>query len=404
MKTLMIKGGTILTGGEEFQGDVVIMDGSIVHAGPEVGGDVCPLSVPQGLDDCEIINAEGKYVAPGFIDIHTHGGGGADFMDATVESFRKILSFHASHGTTHLFPTSMSGSPEALNKAIDTFNQVRDIGVDGASMGGWHMEGPYFSQSRRGAQDPRHLKNPDPEEYMDILNRTKGEVARWSLAPELPGAHEMARTLKSRGILMAMGHTDASFEECEEAFHAGFTHMTHFLSGMSTVSRCGIGRRAGAVEYGYYNDDVTVELIGDGVHVPASLLRLIYKIKGAENVALITDSIRAAGLPDGDYVLGGEDGGLEITVAHGAATLTGSQTLAGSVATMDLAVRTVHRLTGLPLAEVVRSATETPARIMGLSGRKGSLRRGYDADIVIFDKDVNVSHVMVGGKMFQSED
>ena len=404
MKTLMIKGGTILTGGEEFHADVVIMDGSIVHAGPEAGGDVCPLSVPQGLDDCEIINAEGKYVAPGFIDIHTHGGGGADFMDATVESFRKILSFHASHGTTHLFPTSMSGSPEVLNKAIDTFNQVRDIGVDGASMGGWHMEGPYFSQSRRGAQDPRHLKNPDPEEYMDILNRTKGEVARWSLAPELPGAHEMARTLKSRGILMAMGHTDASFEECEEAFHAGFTHMTHFLSGMSTVSRCGIGRRAGAVEYGYYNDDVTVELIGDGVHVPASLLRLIYKIKGAENVALITDSIRAAGLPDGDYVLGGEEGGLEITVADGAATLTGSQTLAGSVATMDLAVRTVHRLTGLPLAEVVRSATETPARIMGISGRKGSLRRGYDADIFIFDKDVNVSHVMVGGKMFQSKD
>lgn len=402
MNTIWIKGGTVLTGGEAFQGDLVIKDGSIAYVGPDAGDEARALLEQDGLNGCDIIDAEGMYVSPGFIDIHTHGGDGADFMDATVEAFSKILTFHASHGTTLLFPTSMSGSAQSLNNAIDTFNLVRDLGVGGASMGGWHLEGPYFSQSKRGAQDPRHLKNPDPEEYMDILTRARGEIARWSLAPELPGAHEMAQTLKARGILMAMGHTDASFEECEAAFHAGFTHMTHFLSGMSTVSRCGIGRRAGAVEYGYYNDDVTVELIGDGVHVPASLLRLIYKIKGAANVALITDSIRAAGLPDGDYVLGGEDGGLEITVSGGAATLTGTQTLAGSLATMDLAVRNVHRLTGLPLAEVVRSATEVPARIMGISDRKGALVEGYDADVVIFDKDVNVSCVIVGGRLLQS--
>ena len=151
------------------------------------------------------------------------------------------------------------------------------------------------------------------------------------------------------------------------------------------------------MEYAYYNDDVTVELIGDGIHVPASMLKMIYKIKGADNIALVTDSIRAAGLPDGEYELG--EGGLRIRVAEGMATLADSQTLAGSVATMDLVVRTVWRLTGLPLAQIVKSATETPARIIGIAGGKGSLREGFDADIVIFDNNVNVSEVIVGGKL-----
>ena len=394
MNTMIIKGGTVLTGGTEFRADVVVRAGKIAYIGQD--GESWAQKDNQ-YQPAEIIDAAGKYVAPGFIDLHTHGGGGADFGDGTAEAFRKVLAFHGSHGTTLLYPTSMTGSLDSLHKSIETYKQVKSLGADGAAMGGWHMEGPYFASSKRGAQDPRYLKNPDPEEYMDIMKRTDGQVARWSLAPELPGAHDMAMTLKARGVLMAYGHTDASFEECEDAFNAGFTHMTHFFSGMSTVSRNGIYRRAGAVEYGYYNDDVTVELIGDGIHVPASMLKMAYKIKGADNIALVTDSIRAAGLPDGEYELG--EGGLRIRVAEGMAALADSQTLAGSVATMDLVVRTVWRLTGLPLAQIVKSATETPARIMGVDGSKGSLREGFDADIVIFDNDVNVSEVIVGGKL-----
>ncbi len=396
MKAMVIKGGTVLTGGKEFQADVVIHEGRIVYVGPD--GD----SAVRNQDGpAEVIDATGRYVAPGFIDIHTHGGDGADFGDGTVEAFRRILSFHGSHGTVLLYPTSMTGSLESLYKSMEIYKEVCSLGVEGAAMGGWHMEGPYFAYSRRGAQDPRYLKNPDPREYMDIFDRADGQVARWSLAPELPGAHEMARTLKAKGVVMAYGHTDASFEECDEAFGAGFTHMTHFFSGMSTVSRNGIYRRAGAVEYGYYNDDVTVELIGDGIHVPASMLKMAFKIKGADRIALITDSIRAAGLPDGDYELG--EGGLRITVADGVARLTDSQTLAGSVAAMDYVVRTVWRLTGLPLAEVVKSATETPARIMGVSDRKGSVKEGFDADIVVFDNEVALSQVMVGGRLLHFE-
>ncbi len=397
MDTIIIKGGTVLTGGTETRNDVVLRSGRIVYVGPDGCSVLKTCGRLHDRSDVTVIDAEGRYVSPGFIDLHVHGGGGADFTDGTMEAFHTVLSFHGSHGTTLLYPTLMAGSAASLHKAMETYKEVMAMDIDGAAMGGWHMEGPYFAPSKRGAQDPRYLKDPDPQEYMDIMARMEGKVARWSLAPELSGAHEMARALKSRGVLMAYGHTDASFEECEDAFNAGFTHMTHFFSGMSTVSRNGIYRRAGAVEYGYYNDDVTVELIGDGIHVPASMLKMTYKIKGADNIALVTDSIRAAGLPDGEYELG--EGGLRIRVAEGMACLADSQTLAGSVATMDLVVRTVWRLTGLPLAEIVKSATETPARIMGIAGSKGSLREGYDADIVIFDNDVNVSEVIVGGKL-----
>ena len=395
MKTIIIKGGTVLTGGSEFQADVAIRGGRIVYVGPDGESWTQNDNQSHGLP-AEIIDAAGKYVAPGFIDLHAHGGDGADFGDGTVEAFRKILSFHGSHGTTLLYPTSMTGSPQSLHKSIEAYKEVKSLGADGAAMGGWHMEGPYFSASKRGAQDPRYLKDPDPEEYMDIMKRAEGQIARWSLAPELPGAHDMARALKARGVLMAYGHTDASFEECEDAFNAGFTHMTHFFSCMSTVSRKGVEKIAGAVEYAYYNDDVTVELIGDGIHVPASLLKMVYKIKGADRIALITDSIRASGLPDGEYELG--EGGLRITVGEGMARLTDSQTLAGSVATMDQVVRTVWKLTGLPLAEVVKSATQTPARLMRIDDRKGFLQKGYDADIVVFDKDIDIQHVLVSGK------
>lgn len=397
MDTIIIKGGTVLTGGTETRNDVVLRSGRIVYVGPDGCSVLKTCGRLHDRSDVTVIDAEGRYVSPGFIDLHVHGGGGADFTDGTMEAFHTVLSFHGSHGTTLLYPTLMAGSAASLHKAMETYKEVMAMDIDGAAMGGWHMEGPYFAPSKRGAQDPRYLKDPDPQEYMDIMARMEGKVARWSLAPELSGAHEMARALKSRGVLMAYGHTDASFEECEDAFNAGFTHMTHFFSGMSTVSRNGIYRRAGAVEYGYYNDDVTVELIGDGIHVPASMLKMTYKIKGADNIALVTDSIRAAGLPDGEYELG--EGGLRIRVAEGMACLADSQTLAGSVATMDLVVRTVWRLTGLPLAEIVKSATETPARIMGIAGSKGSLREGFDADIVIFDNDVNVSEVIVGGKL-----
>lgn len=406
MKPILIIHGTVLTGGEAFKADVLIKDGKIAYVGADSDKALKEMDCYM-RNDLRTIDARGRYVAPGFIDMHTHGGGGKDFMDGDVESYRTALRLHGSHGTTLLFPTTLSSTRESLFDAVVAYRKVKaemssQAGApEGAALGGLHLEGPYFAMSKKGAQDPRHLRNPDPQEYMALIDKAGSDIARWSLAPELPGALEMARRLSARGVVMAMGHTDATFEECEAAFGAGFTHMTHFFSCMSSIVKNGIDRKAGAIEYGYYNDDVTVEIIGDGVHVPASMLKLIYKLKGPQGVALVTDSVRPAGLPEGRYIIGAEAGGMEVLVEGGVAKLPDRTTLAGSVATMDMVVRTVRRLTGLPLEQVVRSATETPARIMGMADRKGSLKEGYDADVVVFDTDVQVSEVVIGGTLMQ---
>lgn len=392
-----ITDGTVLSEGKEFRWDILIKDGKIAYAGP----DAAEVLSRMDAADVSVIDASGKYVSPGFIDIHTHGGAGADFMDGSMEAYRTALRLHTSHGTTLIYPTTLTGAKDSLLDSVRSYQKIKAAGIEGAEMGGLHFEGPYFAYSKKGAQDPRYLRNPDPEEYMELLEEAHGDIARWSLAPELPGALEMAENISAKGVLVAMGHTDATFDECDVAFSAGFTHMTHFFSCMSSIMKNGVERNAGVIEYGYYNDDVTVEIIGDGVHVPAALLKLVFKIKGAENVALVTDSVRPAGFEEGHYIMGGDVDGLEVIVEDGVAKLADRSALAGSVSTMDYIVRTVRDLTGLPLAKVVQSATQTPARIMGVDDRKGMIKEGYDADVLIFDENIELSHVFVKGKLYQ---
>lgn len=366
---------------------VIIEDGRII--------DITELSeIPS---DCGIIDAGGCYVAPGFIDLHTHGAGGADFMDGTVEAYLVAARMHATHGTTLLFPTTLTCSNEVLFKSFDLYDDACRINADGAAFGGIHLEGPYFNPAMAGAQDPRYLCNPTPTDYNEILSRTD-KIVRWSAAPELPGADEFGKVLRDRGILAAFGHTNATFEECEMAFRNGFTHMNHFYSAMSSVVRRNAYRYAGAVEYGYYNDAVTVEIICDGIHVPSSLLHLVRKIKGSDNIALITDSMRAAGMPEGPSILGGLDSGQPVIVEDGVAKLMDRSAFAGSVATADRLVRTMVNLGEASLVDAVKMAATNPARIMGLSSTKGSLEKGKDADIVIFGEDVDIRRTIIGGR------
>ena len=269
MSELLIKGGTVISRGEKFKADVLVADGKIVGVGQNL----------TSSPNVEVISAEGKFLSAGFIDLHTHGSGGADFMDGGVSDYATALATHAHHGTTLLYPTTLSSTTESLDEALSNYQRALQAGLKGAQMGGLHLEGPYFAYEMKGAQDPRYLRNPQPEEYMTLLDKYEGIIARWSLAPELEGAEEMAKELRRRGIMVAMGHTNATFEECEKAFEAGFTHTTHFYSCMSTITRRNAYRYAGAVEFGYYCDGVTCELIGDGIHVPQSLLRLMFKIK-----------------------------------------------------------------------------------------------------------------------------
>ena len=388
MNLIKIINGTIITGGESLIGNVVLKDRVIDYLGTE---DI-------SADGAQIIDAKGLYVAPGFIDMHTHGAGGADFMDGTVDAYLTAARMHAVHGTTLLYPTTLTSTNEALFASFETYRKAEEMNTDGARFGGMHLEGPYFSPMYAGAQDPRYLRNPRPEEYLEILDRCPA-LARWSFAPELEGAEEFAAELKKRGIVASIGHTNATFQECDAAYKSGANLMTHFYSCMSTVSRRNAYRYAGTIEYGYIQDGMNLEIIADGIHVPQDLLHLLLKIKGVERLALVTDSMRAAGMPEGPSVLGPLSDGQEVIVEDGVAKLMDKSAFAGSVATADRLVRTMVQIAGCSITDAVRMITENPARIMGISDRKGSLKAGMDADVVIFDEDINVRNTIIEGKI-----
>jgi N-acetylglucosamine-6-phosphate deacetylase len=354
----------------------------------------------QDIDIPEVVSldAEGKYISPGFIDIHVHGGGGHDFMDNTVEAFLEIAKIHARYGTTALFPTTLTGSTGDIVKTLKTYDEAFPLNESGAQFMGIHLEGPYFAMSQRGAQDPRWIRDPDPAEYEYIASRSNS-IKRWSAAPELKGAIPFAWFLKSRGILASLAHTDAVYEEVIEAFENGYTLATHLYSGMSGVTRRNAFRYAGVIESAFIIDDMDVEIIADGVHLPAPLLKLIYKIKGPHKIALITDAMRAAGMPPGESIIGNLQTGIKVIVEDGVSKLPDRTSFAGSVATADRLVRTMIHMAGVSLSDAIRMITQTPATIMNIGDRKGSLTAGKDADIVIFDENISIHTTMVKGKI-----
>lgn len=344
-----------------------------------------------------VLDAGGKYVSPGFIDIHLHGAGGHDFMDCTEEAFVRSAEMAMRHGATTIFPTTLASDNESLFKAFATYDKVVSKPCPGAHMPGLHLEGPYFSYGQRGAQDPKYLRDPKPEEYLSIL-AASGKIRRMSAAPELDGALGLGRELRSRGILPSIAHSDATFEQAVEAYENGYTHVTHLYSCTSSVVRRNAFRYAGIVEAAYWLDGMTVEIIADGVHLPKSLLQLVYKLKGPDRTVLITDSMRAAGMPEGESVLGSLDKGMKVIVEDGVAKLPDRSAFAGSVATADRCVRTMYRTAGVPLHDAVTMMSLTPARVMGIDGSKGSLEPGKDADILVFDDDINILHVFLSGE------
>ncbi|SDK14709.1 N-acetylglucosamine-6-phosphate deacetylase [Pedobacter sp. ok626] len=392
-KRLKIYNGQIITPYKTIkQGTVLISDGKIVAT--QEGN----LDFP----DADEIDAKRNYISPGFIDLHIHGGGGHDFMDNTVEAFLGIAETHARYGTTAMCPTTLTSEKEDLLETLRIYEQADKLNDKGAEFIGMHLEGPYFALSQKGAQDPRYIRDPDPAEYKEIL-AASSIIKRWSAAPELKGAIEFGRYLKSKGVLAAVAHTDAIYEEVLEAFENGYTLATHFYSSMSGVSRRDCFRFAGVIESGYLIDEMDVEIIADGVHLPAPLLKLIYKIKRAGRTALITDAMRGAGMPPGESILGSLKNGLKVIIEDGVAKLPDRSSFAGSVATADRLVRNMVNMAGVSLEEAVRMISTTPARIMGLENRKGALIVGKDADVVVFDRDINIQHTIVNGRVVYSK-
>ncbi len=344
------------------------------------------------------IDAGGKYISPGFIDIHVHGGGGHDFMDNTVEAFLAIANTHAQYGTTAMLPTTLTSSKEDLLETLRIYEIADRQNANGSEFISMHLEGPYFAVNQCGAQDPRYIRDPDPKEYKEILSGTTA-IKRWSAAPELKGAIEFGKYVTSKGILAAIAHTDAIYEEVVEAFENGYTLATHLYSGMSGVTRRNAFRYAGVIESAYLIDDMDVEIIADGIHLPAPLLKLVYKIKGPQKIALITDAMRAAAMPPGESILGSLKNGIKVIVEDNVAKLPDRSAFAGSVATTNRLVRTMMTMADIPLLEAVQMAANTPAVIMKIDNKKGSLVTGKDADIVIFDKDINIEMSIIKGKV-----
>jgi N-acetylglucosamine-6-phosphate deacetylase len=350
------------------------------------------------VQDALVIDAGGRYISPGFIDIHVHGGGGYDFMDNSVEAFLEIAQTHVRFGTTALFPTTLTGSTEEIINILRTYEQAIPLNVSGSQFMGLHLEGPYISLNQAGAQDTKYIRDPDPAEYEYILSASNS-IKRWSAAPELKGAIPFARFLKSRGVLPSMAHTDAVYEEVLAGYESGFTLATHLYSAMSTVTRKNGYRLAGAIESAFLLGGMDVEIIADGVHLPGPLLQLVYKIKGSDKIALITDSMRAAAMPPGESVIGNYATGIKVIVEDGVSKLPDKSAFAGSVATADRLIRTMVNLAGVSLIDSIRMMTRTPAAIMNISDRKGSLTVGRDGDIVIFDEQISVHMTLINGKI-----
>lgn len=351
----------------------------------------------EQLNSCTTVDCGGQYLSPGFIDIHCHGGGGADFMDGHMEDILTAARAHLIHGTTGICPTTLTCSDEELFTFFESFRQAREVTEQMPHLLGIHLEGPYFSPAQAGAQPPKYLAHPRPEHYHEILRRGQGSVVRWSVAPELPGALELGDELAGKGIKVSMGHSDAGFDDIVNAMEHGYSQITHFYSAMSTITRKRGRRVLGLIECGYLFDQLKVEIIADGIHLPPELLKLILKCKNHGDICLVTDSMRGAGMPDGPSLLGSKKNGVPVIIEDGIANMPDFSSFAGSVATTDRLVRVMVQKAGLPVWDAVKMASLNPAAFLGIQETYGSIQPGKSADLLIFDDDIRISSVYVSG-------
>jgi N-acetylglucosamine-6-phosphate deacetylase len=332
------------------------------------------------------IDAKGLYVLPGLIDIHTHGGAGSDTMDATPQAIDVMSGFFLEHGVTSYLATTITSSPEAIRRAIDNLNACRAT-LQKTAMLGAHIEGPYLSREYKGAQPEEWLRYPDPIEYRYWLN--SGIIKLITVAPELPGVLDLIRQGVDEGVLFSVGHTNATYQQVVEAADVGLNQSTHTFNGMRGLNH----HEPGAVGAVLSDDRIYCELIADGIHIHPAILRLLVKVKGIERTILVTDSIRATGLGDGEYRLGDHN----VVVKDGVArtTLGG---LAGSTLTLNQAIKNMMRFCGLTISQAVAMATLTPATALGISEHKGAIKPGMDADLVLADADLDVKMAFIHGE------
>jgi len=370
---LAIVNGRVIIGKSVENKAVIVEEGIIV--------DVCT-NIPRKAD---IIDAEGLYVAPGFIDIHIHGCNGRDIMMGTYESVMNMSRYLLSTGVTAFLGTTMTSSCSKLRQVVSEAKRA-SIDTDGADLLGIHMEGPFISHQYRGAQEEKYIQKPSIDSFRDICGDNEDFVKIVTLAPELEGAHELMSYLNERGIVSSMGHTGASYDEAMRGIRRGLKSSTHTFNGMRGFNH----REPGALG-AVMDSDIMAECIADGIHVHPAVLRLLAKQKGLDYIILVTDAMMGSGLEDGQYILGDQ----QVFVKNGAATLKKGK-LAGSTLSMNRAVRNIMPYLNITIPEAVIMATDNPARLLGLKDR-GKIDKGCIADIIMFDEDINIRKVIKSG-------
>lgn len=388
---MLLKNGTIVTPFELLrQTDVRISGDRITGIGH---------FVPDDAE--EVIDVTGLYVCPGFVDIHTHGGYGGDFMDATDAALEQACAFHAANGTTCLLATSVTAPIDQITDMIDAIRSWQQRPHHTCRILGAHIEGPYISYKNKGAQHEQYLRIPDRDDYSFILQNS--DVVRTvTIAPELPGAARMAADLKACGIKVCGGHDDGERDLILPVIDAGLSHCTHLWCAMSGVAMRDGVRNVGLTELGLIDDRLTVELIADNHHITPDMVRLVYKCKGADQMCVVSDCLRAGGKPaDGTlYILGTlkDPDAQKFIVSDGVARLPDGSRYAGSIQPLSQMVRNLIVDSGIPVVDAVRMASHTPARIIGVSEEYGSVSVGKHADFCLMDQDFRVVQTLIDGK------
>ena len=374
-----IVNGHILTPKGWLEGGSVIIEDNKIKA---------VSNIDLHIVDAEIIDAKGCYVVPGGIDLHTHGGGGRDFIEGSEDAFRAAVNAHMKHGTTTIYPTLSSSTIPSIEAACQVCQKL--MAEENSPVLGLHIEGSYINPKQAGAQNPVLIKAPLPYEYETLLNKYSC-IKRWDVAPELQGSVEFITECRKHGVLTALTCTRATYEDVVAAHDAGLSHAAHFYNAMPVVYKEHEFKVPGTVESVYALQDMTVEVIADGIHVPPVMLNVVYQIKGVEKTALITDSLAYAASE------GNVSSEPSVILEDGVCKLADHSALAGSIATMDVLIRTCIHKAEIPTIDVFRMVSETPAKIMGIFDRKGSIEEGKDADIMMFDDDIDLTYVMQMG-------
>lgn len=399
VKPLMVPMHQVFTGGRVILADRILDDGTVVVSHGSIEAIGCRGEIPHTAG-AEIIDAHGGYISPGFVDLHVHGGAGADFMDGTPQAFETVAEAHARHGTTSMVATSTVARHEQILRFLELGRKAKESKPTGARILGTHFYGPYFCYEARGCHPSGPVRSPAREEYEQYLEFADS-ILTATVAPELPGAKEFARACRGRGVRTNVGHSHATFEQVAAAVEWGARHVDHLFCAMSDKTRLRQSQaypmRGGVLEAALYFDELTTEVIADGKHLTRDLLLLALKIKGVDRLALVTDCNRALDMPEGEYLFGPLDGGERFFHRDNVGIMPDGKSLASGATGLDHAVRTFHAFTGLALPQVVRMASLVPARIVGRGDRIGSLECGKAADVLVLDGDLNVQRVFVGG-------